>query len=606
MAFDGIVTKQVVLELKSALVGGKVNKVFEPNKNEIILGIYCNGKNYALDVSISSNNYRMNLTTNSKPNPLNAPNFCMLLRKHLVGARITDIYSNCLERVVFIDFDTYNELNDLVTKKLVIELMGKHSNVILLNSKNIIIDSLRHLDSFSNSCRDILPAHEYLNPPADKLDICKIGLEEFISLMKNDSLSNIIPNSFSGISKTFILNTLDVLKISDTDYSYENITELYKYIKDIIDNLGTDNVLTVYINDKDYTIVNKASHIDYIGRPFSSDPYNKKIITPIQSEQFVANVDEQCSPLQDNILQTNFFLDDFYSKKENDEVTINYKNNLLKLVLSALKKITKKVNNINMKLKECENMDTYRIYGELITSNLYRINNNVNLSSISLENYYDNNNLVEIPLDKSILPSYNAKKYFKKYNKLKNTLEIVSKQKADATKELDYLESIIYELEGATSTLELEEIDIEISENVLFKNTQKNSNVKKNKVNKRKVHDEYEPITYNVDGFTLYVGKNNKQNDYITTKLGKNEDLWFHTKDIRGSHCLLKCNGEAVKEHTIIACAEIAAFHSKAKLSSNVPVDYCFIKNVKKPSGSKPGMVIYTNNKTLYVEPKQN
>lgn len=567
MAFDGIVTKQVVLELKGSLVGGKVNKVFEPNKNEIILGIYCNGKNYALNISISSNNYRMNLTTNAKPNPLNAPNFCMLLRKHLVGARITDIYSNCLERIVFINFEAYNELNDLVNKKLVVELMGKHSNVILLNDKNIIIDSLRHLDSFSNSCRDILPAHEYVNPPADKLDICKIGLDEFTHLMKNDKLSNILPNSFSGISKTFILNTLDVLKISDTDYSYEDIAELYKYIKDIIENLGTDNVLATSINDKDYTMILK-SHGD--------------------------------------IFQTNFFLDDFYSKKENDEVTINYKNNLLKLVLSALKKITKKVNNINIKLKECENMDTYRIYGELITSNLYRINNNINVDYIEIENYYDNNNLIKIPLDKSISPSYNAKKYFKKYNKLKNTLEIVSKQKVDATKELDYLESIIYELEGATSTSELEEIDIEISENVLFKNSQKNSNVKKNKINKRKVHDEYEPITYNVDGFTLYVGKNNKQNDYITTKLGKNEDLWFHTKDIRGSHCLLKCNGEKVQEHTIIACAEIAAFHSKAKLSSNVPVDYCFIKNVKKPSGSKPGMVVYTNNKTLYVNPKQN
>lgn len=567
MAFDGIVTKQVVLELKGALVGGKVNKVFEPNKNEIILGIYCNGKNYALNISISSNNYRMNLTTNAKPNPLNAPNFCMLLRKHLVGARITDIYSNCLERIVFINFEAYNELNDLVSKKLVVELMGKHSNVILLNDKNIIIDSLRHLDSFSNSYRDILPAHEYVNPPADKLDICKIGLDEFTQLMENNKLSNIIPNSFSGISKTFILNILDVLKISDDDYSYENIAELYKYIKDIIENLGTDNVLATSINDKDYTMILK-SHGD--------------------------------------ILQTNFFLDDFYSKKENNEVTINYKNNLLKLVLSALKKITKKVNNINVKLKECENMDTYRIYGELITSNLYRINNNINVDYIEIENYYDNNNLIRIPLDKSIPPSYNAKKYFKKYNKLKNTLEIVSKQKADATKELDYLESIIYELEGATSTSELEEIDIEISENVLFKNSQKNSNVKKNKVSKRKVHDEYEPITYNVDGFTLYVGKNNKQNDYITTKLGKNEDLWFHTKDIRGSHCLLKCNGENVQEHTIIACAEIAAFHSKAKLSSNIPVDYCFIKNVKKPSGSKPGMVVYINNKTLYVNPKQN
>lgn len=598
MAFDGIVTKQVVLELKGPLVGGKVNKVFEPNKNEIILGIYCNGKNYALNISISSNNYRMNLTTNAKPNPLNAPNFCMLLRKHLVGARITDIYSNCLERIVFINFEAYNELNDLVNKKLVVELMGKHSNVILLNDKNIIIDSLRHLDSFSNSCRDILPAHEYVNPPADKLDFCKTSLDEFTQLMKNNKLSNIIPNSFSGISKTFILNILDVLKISDTDYSVEDITMLYKYIKDVIANLGTDNVLAVPIRDKDYTMVLR----NYIEKNLLSGQTQGLPLHHIEglySSLFTFH-------LEYNILQTNFFLDDFYSKKENDEVTINYKNNLLKLVLSALKKITKKVNNINVKLKECENMDTYRIYGELITSNLYRINNNINVDYIEIENYYDNNNLIKIPLDKSISPSYNAKKYFKKYNKLKNTLEIVSNQKSDATKELDYLESIIYELEGATSTSELEEIDIEISENVLFKNSQKNSNVKKNKVSKRKVHDEYEPITYNVDGFTLYVGKNNKQNDYITTKLGKNEDLWFHTKDIRGSHCLLKCNGEKVQEHTIIACAEIAAFHSKAKLSSNIPVDYCFIKNVKKPSGSKPGMVVYTNNKTLYVNPKQN
>ena len=447
MAFDGIITKQVVLELKNTLIGGKINKVFEPNKNEIILGIYCNGKNYALNISISSNNYRMNLTTNSKPNPLNAPNFCMLLRKHLVGSRITNIYSNCLERIVFIDLDSYNELNDLVSKTLVVELMGKHSNIILLNDKNIIIDSLRHLDSFSNSCRDILPAHEYVNPPADKLNICKTGLDEFTNLVKSEKLSSIIPNSFSGISKTFILNALDILKISDNDYSGKDITTLYNYIKDIIENLGSNNVLAILINNKDYTMV-----------------YNSN---------GVANKDEQCSPLQNNILQTNFFLDDFYNQKENNEILVNYKNNLLKLVLSALKKITKKVNNINLKLKECENMDTYRIYGELITSNLYRIDNSINVSSISLENYYDNNNLMEIPLDKSISPSYNAKKYFKKYSKLKNTLEIVSSQKANATKELDYLESIIYELENVTSTLELEEIDLEISENVLFKNTKR-------------------------------------------------------------------------------------------------------------------------------------
>ena len=563
MAFDGIITKQVVLELDSVLASGKINKVFEPNKNEIILGIYSAGKNYTLDISIASNNYRVNLTTTSKPNPLNAPNFCMLLRKYLVGSRIRKVYSNSLERIIYIDLDCYNELNDLVSRTLVIELMGKHSNIILLNDKKIIIDSLRHLDTSEGSTRDILPTREYINPPADKIDFENNNDKE---LNISGKLSSYIPDTYNGFSKTFIINTLRELNISDENYSKEDISKLYKYISDVLSNLGTNNVTTISLDDKDYTI-----HLE-------------------------SNSD---------ILQTNFFLDDYYKHKEDLEVLTNYKSNLSKLVLSSLKKITKKVNNINSKLKECDDMNTYRIYGELITSNLYRIDNSKNVSSIKLENYYDNNNIIEIPLDKTISPSYNAKKFFKKYNKLKNTLEIVSEQKKEATKELDYLESIVYELENASSISELEEIDNEISENVLFKNYTKAANVKKNKINKRNAHDEFEPITYNVDGFTLYVGKNNKQNDYITTKLGKNDDLWFHTKDIRGSHVLLKCNGSKVNDNTIVACAEIAAFYSKAKLSSNVPVDYCYIKNVKKPSGSKPGMVIYTNNQTINVNPKK-
>ncbi len=565
MAFDGIITKQVTLELASCLIGGKINKVFEPNKNEIILGIYCNGKNYGLNISISSNNYRMNLTTNSKPNPTNAPNLCMLLRKHLIGFKITNIYSNSLERIINIELEGYNELNDTVKKTLIVELMGKHSNIILVNSNNIIIDSLRHLDTFSNSYRDILPAHEYVLPNSDKRDFFSTSLNDFVYLPQGDSLSKVLPTIFNGFSKSFILNCLDFLNINDVNYTNKDLSNLYMHIDNLLKNLGTQNVCCI---------------------PFGNNDY---VLTLAKCNDF---------------LQTNFFLDDFYKAKEDNEIVQVYKNNLSKLVLSALKKITKKVSNINEKLKECQSMDTYRIYGELITSNLYRIDNSKNVDSISLENYYDNNNLTVIPLDKSISPSYNAKKYFKKYSKLKNTLDIVGKQKIDAEKELDYLESIIYELDNATSISDLEEIDSEISENVLFKNTVQSSNVKKNKINKRKVHDEYEPITYNVDGFTLFVGKNNKQNDYITTKLGKNEDLWFHTKDIRGSHVLLKCNGQVVNEHTIISCAQIAALHSKAKLSSNVPVDYCYIRNVKKPSGSRPGMVIYTNNKTLYVNPK--
>ena len=563
MAFDGIITKQVVSELEGVLIDGKINKVFEPNRNEIILGIYSSGKNYALDISIASNNYRMNLTTTSKPNPLNAPNFCMLLRKYLVGMRIKKVYTNSLERIIYIDLEGYNELNDLVTKKLVIELMGKHSNIILLNERNIIIDSLRHLDSFEGSSRDILPAREYITPPSEKADFYTISRNDF---NPSGNLSTFIPDTYNGISKAFVLSALKVLQISDNNYSNSDIDKLFDYIKYILSNIGSQNVSTVLLENNDYVLSNTS--------------------TP-------------------ELLQTNFFLDDYYKQKEDNELLVNYRNNLSKLVLSALKKITKKVNNINSKLKECDEMDTFRIYGELITSNLYRIDNSKNVESIVLENYYDNNNPITIPLDKTIPPSYNAKKFFKKYNKLKNTLSIVSEQKKEATKELYYLESIVYELENATTIEDLEEIDSEISENVLFKNTSKKSDIKKNKINKRNAHDEYEPITYNVDGFTLYVGKNNKQNDYITTKLGKNDDLWFHTKDIRGSHCLLKCNGSKVDDNTIVACAEIAAFYSKAKLSSNVPVDYCFIKNVKKPSGAKPGMVIFTNNQTINVNPKK-
>ncbi len=563
MAFDGIVLKQVTNELACCLIGGKINKVYEPNNNEIILGIYSNSKNYALLCNISSSSYRLHLTTTSKPNPINAPNFCMLLRKHLVGYRIKSISTPSLERIVMIELEGYNELNDLLTKTLVIELMGKHSNIILLNENNKIIDSLRHLDSNSGSLRDIMPARDYVFPTSDKKDFYQISKEEFLSKI-DGNISKSISDNYTGISNRFILNLLEILGISDTDYTKEELSLLYDKISYILSSLGTNNIICKEVFSNDYTITLESNN---------------------------------------DIMQTNFFLDDFYAQKEKEESVLMYRNNLLKLVLSALKKVSKKIANMNAKLNECNNMDKYRIYGELITSNLYKIDGNSNQKSITLNNYYEENKEISIPLDDTISVSYNAKKFFKKYHKLKNTLEIVTSQKTDAEKELDYLESIVYELENANSISELDEIYQEICENGIFKGKEK-SNVKKNKVNKRKVHDEYEPIIYIVDGFTLYVGKNNKQNDYITTKLGKNEDLWFHTKDIRGSHCLLKCNLSKVKEHTILACAEIAAFHSKAQLSSNVPVDYCYIKHVKKPNGSKPGMVIYTNNKTLYVTPK--
>ena len=255
--------------------------------------------------------------------------------------------------------------------------------------------------------------------------------------------------------------------------------------------------------------------------------------------------------------------------------------------MAEIKKVNKKLSNINTKLKECENMDLYKLYGELIIANLYRLNNETS-QSITLENYYDNNNLITIPINTRFSISDNAKNYFKKYNKLKSALEVVSIQKKEAQKELNYLESIIYELETAKTVSDIDEIYSEISESSLFDNIKKVKNKSITKVSTKKYSSSISPLTFQVDGFSVFVGKNNKQNDYLSTKFAKKDDIWFHTKDIHGSHVILKTNGQTPPIEVLEKCASLAAHFSKAKLSSNVPVDYTFVKYVKKPSGSKP------------------
>lgn len=569
MAFDGITTKSISYELQHSILGGKINKIFEPNKNEVLLSIYANGKNYALNICIDSNLYRIHLTTNAKPNPLNAPNFCMLLRKHLIGYKIKSISSNDnLERIIKIELEGYNELNDLTTKYLMVELMGKHSNIILLNDKFFIIDSLRHLDTLSNSYRDILPAHEYTYPENNKNNFYTIkSAEEFCNLILANNvtnLTNFLVSYFTGFSKPFIKNIILKQNISNTEFSKEDILNIYEYLSKILNNLDSNEIsLIKYSNEKgklDYVIdlVPKSSYLDI-----------------------------------------NFYIDDFYYNKETNNNYVSYRNNLLKLISHILKKYSLRLESINKKLKECENKDLYKLYGELITANLYKFSKDYNSDKVELENYYDNNVILTIPLDSTISIANNAKKYFKKYNKLKNALEIVTLQKKETEEELQYIESIIYELEYAKDIQEVNEIYNEISENPIFKDYIQSNN----KTNTKKEANISTPREYHIDGFTVLVGKNNKQNDYLTTKLASPNDIWFHTKDIHGSHVILKNPSENVSNDTLIKCAKLAAYYSKGRLSSNVPVDYCFVKYVKKPNGSKPGMVIYTNNKTLNVTP---
>lgn len=570
MAFDGIVTKSVIAELQSTIISGKITKIFQPNRNEIILGIYANGNQYALDISIDSNSYYLHLTTHSKPNPLQAPNFCMLLRKYLLGYRIKSIETFDLERVVTIYFEGFNELNDLTTKKLIVELMGRHSNIILLNQQNFIIDSLRHLDQSSHSSRDILPAHEYYFPQNEKKSFLDLSsFNEFYSIIETEAFSspleNLIVTHFIGFSYPFVQYMIEFLNITPTSYTLEDLKLCYHYIQDII----------LYIK------TNRVSLIPYINKKEKSD--------------YVLTIQEKSSSLS-----INFFLDDYYYQKELQGTFINYRNNILKLILNTLSKYKGYLKSINQKLEECSNKELYKLYGELITANLYQIKSKKQ-SSITLENYYNNNELLTIPLDSSISIQANAKKFFKKYTKLKNAFSIVSSQKKETEKDLNYIESIIYEIESCKSIEDINDIYSEISESYLFKHL-----LSSKSTNKKTKDQSSHPREYNVDGYTILVGKNNIQNDYISTKLAFKTDLWFHTKEIHGSHVILKTEHtplEKIPKTALVTAAQIAAYYSKATLSSNVPVDYCYVKYVKKPSGSKPGMVIYSNNQTINVNP---
>lgn len=587
MAFDGIVTKAVVSELNTCLINGKINKIFEPNKNEILLSVYSSGKNYCLNVSIDSVNYRINLTTNSKPNPQNVLNFCMVLRKHLTGGTIKRIYSNGLERIVFIDIDVYNELNDLITKTLVVELMGKHSNIILLNSEHTVIDSLRHLNKFDNSNRDIFPGSKYLNIKSAKKDFLAVKtFDEFYKDVSIDSenFPSTLSKVYNGFGKKNISYLLETLNIP-TAVSTNNLKEVYSYLKDLFTNMP-DNVVL-----KEYPSVKK----DYFAYKSTNDG-----------------------------LAVNFFLDDFYTSKEQAEQFKQYRDTVLKLVLNHVGKIKERISTIDSKIDDCANAEKYRLYGELITSNLYRIPDYPQ-AEVTLENYYDNNNLITITLDEKFSPSKNAKNFFKKYRKLQNTIAIVEKQKELSEAELSYLESIVYELEEVSTIEDIDNIYSEICDNLIFgKNANTVNNHVYNKQSKiinskssKQSNASNMPEKRDIDGYTVYIGKNNKQNDYLACRLAQNSDIWFHTKDIHGSHVVLKTdslhssseNSSAsctfnIPDSVLYKCASIAAYYSKARMSQNVPVDYTLIKYVKKPNGAKPGMVIYTNNKTIYANPQ--
>ena len=567
MAFDGFITKVIAYELNHNIVGARLNKIYEPTKTDLIFGLYSNGENMALHICVHPENYRVCLTNFSKPNPLQAPNFCMLLRKHLLNGKLLEIKTYDLERIIEFVFEVYNELNDKVIKKLVVELMAGHSNIILVNESGVIIDTLRHI-SIDGVLRELMPARYYEMPSTTKISISSISFEKLLKIFntENNIYSNIdktFSDNFIGISRRLIQYICIKLEINLANCNKEELEKIYIYLRNMLEN---PDKLTFFCtnNSKDY-------FIDFGEKPSSC---------------FV-----------------NYSLDDFCTAKEQSNEYKTARNELLKTVSSYLKKYLKRLENINNKLNDCESMDKYRLYGELITSNLYKFSGSTP-SEIVVQNYYNENKEISIPLDKSLSGSKNAEKYFKKYNKLKNTLEIVTLQKRETEIELEYMESIIFSVENSTTIFDLNEISKEIEESDLFKPSSNKSKKVIGNINKsKKIIDTNigEPLKFIIDGFTVFVGKNNRQNDYLTFRVATKQDFWFHTKQVQGSHVILKTEGKQVPIPVLEKCAKLAAEHSKAKNGVNVPVDYCLAIKVKKPNGAKPGMVVYTNYKTINI-----
>lgn len=578
MSLDGIVLNNVCMELKNMLIDCKVDKVYQPEKDEIHLNIRSKGNNLKLLISASSNNPRVYFTNFTKDNPQNPPMFCMLLRKHIQGGRIVDVEQISLERILKISVESMNELGDMTVKELIIEIMGKHSNIVLVDkSSGKIVDSIKRVPISISSVRQILPGLLYSSPPSqDKTSPIDVEKSLFFELLDNSEETDVykfLYKNFIGLSP---LVSKEICFLSHIDENLK-LNNLSKETKDNLFNHFQDVYLRVKNNNYTPTVIKDENDYDILA--FSS--IDLKQFGSLPKVHF-----ESISELLDYYFLTRDKLDRIKQKS----------NDLRKSISMKLDRALNKLAKQKREILDAEKRDVFKIYGELITANIYQLEKGQ--EEVELDNFYSESyEKMKVKLNKNLTPSENAQKYFKKYNKLKTAYDIVSKELVKTKEEVHYLEHILLALETSTEIEELDEIREELIQEGYFKK----SNSKKSKKQSKSIS---KPHHYkSSDGFDIYVGKNNNQNDYLTLRFASKEDIWLHTKVIPGSHVIIKSEGKDVPENTILEAAYLAGFYSKGKMSSNVPIDYTERKNVKKPNGAKPGMVIYETNSTVYITP---
>ena len=573
MALDASAVRCLINEIAPLIRNGRIDKIHQPEKDEIIIHIRTFENKYKLLVSASPANPRLHFTEHSKSNPKTAPMFCMLLRKHIGSAKITDICQESFERIVKISFESYDELGDLTQKHLIIEIMGRHSNIILTDNNMKIIDAIKHIDYTVSSVRQILPGLIYQSPPIQsKTPLIDFNLQAELDFSLPQSVDKALLSAISGISpltaREIVYRALHRTDIKNAELNLNKISALKNTIMRFAAQISENSFNPCMISAADSGRLMDFSSIDI------KQYGNGAVVTPYES--------------------VSRLLDDFYYLRDMHERMRQKSAGLVKLLNNACERTAKKIVILEKTLQDAENKEKYKVSGDLITANIYMIEQG--MKSAEVQNFYaDGMPTVTVGLDPSLTPPQNAQRYYKKYNKAKTAETEAAKQLKSAREELDYLESTLAALENAETESDLNAVRAELTGEGYLKN----SSAKKQKQPVSKPMHFTSP-----DGFDVYVGKNNTQNDYLTLKMANSSDIWFHTKNIHGSHTVIKLGiDKDVPKSTMLFAAQLAAYYSKARNSSQVPVDYTQIKNVKKPNGAKPGMVIYDSYNTVYVTP---
>ena len=568
MAFDGITISNIVKELNDTILNGRIAKIAQPENDELLLTIKPAKGQVRLVISASASLPLIYLSRDNKPSPMTAPNFCMLLRKHIANGRIVDISQPSLERIIRFEIEHLDELGDLCRKSLIVEIMGKHSNIIFCNEKGMIIDSIKHVSAQMSSVREVLPGREYFIPDTMKkenpLDIPEENFTQEL-LSKPMPVGKAIYNSFTGISPVVAEEICHLAGIDSSipasEMSADLLSHLYRqftyFMEQVTESKFSPAIYYEGNEPKEFSSLPLTHFSNYQVKSY--DSISEVIRTYYSSRDLITRIRQKSSDLR-------------------------------RVVQTALERNRKKYDLQLKQLRDTENRDKYKVYGELIHTYGYNLEDGA--KELEALNYYTNE-MIKIPLDPQKTPQENAKKYFDRYNKQKRTFEALSELIKETKDEIDYLESVSKSLDIARSEDDLIQIKEELIESGFIRRKQSS----------KKVKITSKPFHYiSSDGFHMYVGKNNLQNEELTFHFANGGDWWFHAKKAPGSHVIVKTNGEELPDRTFEEAARLAAHYSKNSGAEKVEIDYVEKKQVKKPNGSKPGFVVYYTNYSMMID----